>query len=191
MGGKRFLKVWLVLLSLLILFLFLAEHADRAGRAQRVQRIFDAAAGAAAEFSVPLPMILAVIEAESDFRPDVTSDAGACGLMQLMPDTFSFLQSERLHETLPSEAIFDPAVNVRYGACYLSYLLERFQNWPTVLAAYNAGERRVGEWLRDPALSASGKTLDCIPFSETDAYVKKVLEAFEYYDQKFSTHKRS
>ena len=191
MSGKRFLKIWLVLLSVLILLAFLADRADRAGRAQRLQHVLNTAADAAAEFSVPLPMILAVIEVESDFRPEAVSRAGACGLMQLMPDTFTFLQSERLHETLPSEAIFDPAVNVRYGACYLAYLLERFQNWPTVLAAYNAGERRVGEWLRDPAISSSGKTLDRIPFSETDAYVKKALEAFEYYDQKFSTHKRS
>jgi soluble lytic murein transglycosylase len=183
MWGKRFWKIWLVLLSALILCLYLAERADHIGRRQRLQRIFDAAVTAAAEFSVPLPLILAVIEVESDFRPEVISAAGAHGLMQLTPETFAFLRDERLHEQLPDEAILAPATNIRYGACYLSYLQEKFQDRSTALAAYNAGERRVSEWLKDPALSASGVTLDRIPFPETENYVKKVLVAFEFYDK--------
>ena len=186
-GGKGFLKVLAILLSLVILCLFLAECTEDARRERRMLRFFESARKAATEFSVPLPMILAVMEAESDFHPEAVSDAGASGLMQLMPDTFSFLRDERLCEDLPDTAIFDPAVNIRYGSCYLAYLYDRFGDWPTALAAYNAGEGRVQDWLEDPKLSPSGH-LTAIPYPETAAYVDRVLSAHVAYSQKYPTH---
>ena len=184
-GGNAFWRILLILFSALLLVVFLAECTAKARREQRMERILETAVAAATEFSVPLPMILAVMETESDFHPEAVSDAGACGLMQLMPDTFRFVRDECLSEQLSDTAIFDPTVNIRYGTYYLSYLLEQFESPSTALAAYNAGEGRVAEWLKDPALSKDGQ-LTVIPFPETAAYVKKVLAAYENYDQKYS-----
>ncbi len=183
-GGKEFLKAFCILLSLVLIILFLAKCTEHPRRERRMQRFFDLAKEAAVEFSVPLPMILAVMETESDFRAEAVSDAGACGLMQLMPETFAFLRDERLHEDLSDNAIFDPAINIRYGSYYLSYLYEQFEDWRTVLAAYNAGEGRVAEWLEDEALSPAGY-LETIPFPETAAYVKRALAAFSDYSKKY------
>ena len=135
----------------------------------------------AAEFDVPVAMILAVIRSESDFHHDATSPVGAKGLMQLMPQTFSWLCDE-LQEPLGAEKITDPETNVRFGTYYLSYLLKKFGSWRVALAAYNAGEGRVSEWLNDPSLALGG-TLRRIPYPETAAYVEKTLRYYTDYLQ--------
>ncbi len=124
-------------------------------------------------------MILSVIRAESDFHPDATSPVGAKGLMQLMPDTFAWL-CEELNEAHAEGEITDPETNIRFGSYYLSYLFEKFGSWRVALAAYNAGEGRVAEWLQDPTL-ASGGALRRIPYPETAAYVKKALAYYVDY----------
>lgn len=106
-------------------------------------------------------LIRAVIKAESDFDPVAVSKAGAIGLMQLMPKT-----AVRLDIRDP----YDPEENVSGGARYLRYLLDRFHgNLPLALAAYNAGEHRVGQTHALP------------PFQETREYVSKVLRFYDAY----------
>lgn len=184
MGRSGIYKALVITLSLAILCLFLAEITTETRRERRMRQYLDVARQSSAAYSIPLPIILAVIETESDFRPEAVSDAGACGLMQLMPETFIFLRDEKLCEDLSDHAIFDPAVNIRYGSYYLAYLYDRFDAWYTVLAAYNAGEGHVDEWLDDPALSKNGRLVR-IPFPETAAYVEKALKAFSDYSEKY------
>ncbi len=143
---------------------------------------------AAEEFEVPVALVMAVIRTESDFRADAVSVAGARGYMQLMPETFDWLREEKLCEPYRDDQIEDPTVNVRFGTYYLAYLLEQFGTWREALAAYNAGEGRVREWLEDPALSRDGTLLE-IPFSETETYVEQVLDAYEHYTKKYSKYK--
>ena len=184
-GERRIVTVLLVFLSLALLALFLAQSTANVRREKRENMYVHASLSAAAEFKVPFPLVLAVIRSESDFRPNAVSEAGACGLMQLMPETFSFLQKSAFDEQLPSNAIFDPAVNIRYGTYYLSYLFEKFGNWFTALAAYNAGEGRVGEWLTDTELAPDGR-LRNIPFPETAEYVQSTLEHYGAYREKYN-----
>ncbi len=167
-----------VLLFLVSLF-FLVYHCDRLALKRRESAVLALVGNAAAEFDVPVAMILAVIRAESDFYPDATSPVGARGLMQLMPDTFSWL-CEELREPHAASEITDPETSIRFGTYYLYYLYEKFGSWRVALAAYNAGEGRVTEWLADPALS-SGGTLRRIPYPETAAYVKKALGFYVDY----------
>ena len=176
---KRILTAFAVLLSLFVICLFLALCTEPYRRDRRELRYIEPARQSADTFDVPLALIMAVIRTESDFRPDAVSSAGACGLMQLMPETFSFLQEDAMGEILPDSAIFDPAVNIRYGTYYLSYLYKRFGSWKTALAAYNAGEGRVCDWL-----DANGQ-LTNIPYPETAQYVKTALAAFEAYRAKY------
>ncbi len=137
------------------------------------------------EYNIPVYIVYAIIDVESDFNPEASSGK-AYGLMQMTPDTFEWLTSNaHLGENLAFSELYNPDVSIRYGCYYLRYLRERFDNWDTVLAAYNAGPTRVAnEWLKNPSYSSDGKTLKKIPFVETRNYVKKVNQAKRYYRSK-------
>ncbi len=184
-SSKRVLAIAALLLSLAVIFLFLAELTDKRLRQKREDAVYDTVLTAAAAYGVSPAMILAVISTESDFYPDALSPVGAIGLMQLMPETFAFLRDERLKEKLADDAVWDTAVNIRYGTYYLSYLFARFGSWELALAAYNAGEGRVVEWLNDPTLS-DGKALFSIPYKETESYVAVTLSAYRDYLEKYN-----
>ncbi len=136
---------------------------------------------ASLEFGVPESMIYAVIKTESNFECDAVSNVGAIGLMQLLPETYSWV-AMRLGEKSEPGKISDPTFNIRYGTYYLSFLLERLENDETVYAAYNAGYSRVTGWLSDSRYSSDGKTLSEIPYKETENYVEKVKKAREKYE---------
>ena len=173
------IKVTVSLLLLLASLFFLIFTCDQASQKRRERAILPLVSAAAEEFDVPMAMILSVIRTESDFHPDAVSRAGALGLMQLMPQTFAWL-CEELQEPYDPKSITDPAVNIRFGTYYLFYLREKFGSWRVALAAYNAGEGRVSEWLADPTINLNG-TLRRIPYPETAAYVKKTLEYYVDY----------
>lgn len=125
------------------------------------------------ESGISPALVYAVMKAESGFREDAVSEAGAVGLMQLMPATAEFICRRDGAEFYP-DRLTDGAYNVTLGCRYLAYLLERFCVLQTAVAAYNAGEGTVENWLLDDSLSADGKSLSTIPFPETAEYVKKV-----------------
>lgn len=140
-----------------------------------------------AEYSVPEEIIFAVIKVESGFRANAKSKAGAVGLMQVMPKTFEWLTGKtHLDEQLPSVMLYDPEVNIRYGAYYLRYLKNKFEDWSTVFAAYNGGEGNVAKWLKDSTYSDDGVTLKSIPIEETSNYVKKVNNEIGVFREMFS-----
>ncbi len=182
---KRFLAVVAILLLLAILFVCLADLGARQLRDRREQAVYSEVLGVSASYGVSPAMVLAVCRTESDFRENALSPAGAVGLMQILPETFFYLRDEILHEELPDNALYLPEVNLRYGTYYLSYLFERFGSWQVTLAAYNAGEGRVAEWLADPTLS-DGEELFSIPFPETEHYVAATLDAYRYYLEKYN-----
>ena len=136
---------------------------------------------ASEEFDVPIERICAVIYVESRFDPSATSSVGARGLMQIMPATFVDVQ-KALKTDYTDEDLYDPAVNIRAGTYYLSYLYDILGDWELVHAAYNAGIGNVWSWLDDERYSKDGKLTD-IPFNETKNYVKKVAVAKEKYKE--------
>lgn len=135
------------------------------------------------EYDVPKELVFAVIKVESGFDPEAESSVGALGLMQMMPKTFEWLTGEEhLDENLSFEKLTDPEISIRYGTYYLRYLYLKFENWDTVLAAYNGGEGNVAKWLADPECSDGNGNLTYIPFEETRNYVKKVNDAMAKYE---------
>jgi len=132
------------------------------------------------EYNVPQDLIYAVIRTESSFDEKANSSAGAVGLMQIMPDTFDWI-SKHMDESYAEGAIYQPESNIKCGTFYLSYLYEKFGNWDTALAGYNAGHGRVAEWLSDTRYTDDGITLKNIPYTETNNYVIKVNKAKEMY----------
>ena len=81
-----------------------------------------------------------------------------------------------------------PQINIAYGSWYLRYLLEHYHgNTILALAAYNAGEGKVDEWLARAA--GSGETFRVarhVPFPETREYVTKVLDARRSYREQYA-----
>lgn len=137
---------------------------------------------ASQNYGLEKELICAVINTESRFDKDAESSAGARGLMQLTPDTYSWLAGLRGEETVDG-GLFDPEINIDYGCYFLRYLLDTYEYEETAVAAYNAGVNRVREWLDDPELSSDGKTLSVIPYEETSNYVKKVEKAKKKYKE--------
>lgn len=182
---KRLITVLAIFLLLAILCLSLAHFTDKHLRHKREKAVYSIVLAAANTYGVSPAMVLAVIRTESDFYQDAHSSAGAVGLMQLLPQTFVYLREEKLKENLTDNDLWKPQVNIRYGTYYLSYLFSRFGNWRVALAAYNAGEGRVEEWLSDSTLSDGENLLD-IPYPETARYVTVTLDAYCDYLEKYN-----
>lgn len=119
---------------------------------------------AAQQNRLPLPLVKAVIRAESGFTPGAVSGKGAMGLMQLMPTTAAFLGVKNP---------FCPQENVMAGCRYLRDLLDTLNGSVALaLAAYNAGLQRVIN---------SGYQVPAI--AETQDFVDKVIRYFFSYQQ--------
>lgn len=128
--------------------------------------------------------ICAVIAVESRFNKYALSSKGAMGLMQLMPAT-ALSMSEQVNIDLTNlNDLYDETINVRLGTTYLRYLKNKFFNIATVLAAYNAGETVVNEWLMDENYSKDGVVLTTTPYKETNDYIVKVMETLKIYRNK-------
>ena len=99
-------------------------------------------AEAAQRFGISQAWIRAVMQAESAGDARAVSPAGAMGLMQIMPGTWSTLQARYGLDADP----FDAHDNILAGAAYLRELHDRYGT-PGFLAAYNAGPERYDEYL--------------------------------------------
>ena len=138
--------------------------------------------------TVPASLALAVIRQESSFDPGVVSAAGARGLMQLMPGT-----AAQVARVLPAPAgpLTDPTINMQLGTAYLAALLAQFGGaQPEAIAAYNAGARRVHDWIAASGAPSVGDAMidwiELIPFAETRNYVQRVLENETVYRSRLS-----
>lgn len=136
---------------------------------------------AAKDYNLQPALIYGVIHTESRFDPDAGSSVGALGLMQIMPETFDWLQEKRGESgKYTTEDLYTPSVNIDYGSYLLRYFLDYYGNEKCAVAAYNAGFE-VSNWLEDPNCSPDGMTLDVIPYPETSEYVVKVENAKQKY----------
>jgi soluble lytic murein transglycosylase len=128
--------------------------------------------GHAENYDLDAALLAAVIYRESKFETDARSHAGAMGLMQLLPETAKGIALHTGGSKFRVEDLYDPEINVRYGAFYLRRLVRKYGDERLALAAYNAGQRNVDDWL------AADKG---IAFEETREYVDDVLELRDVY----------
>ncbi|MBA2614369.1 MAG: lytic transglycosylase domain-containing protein [Actinobacteria bacterium] len=129
--------------------------------------------GHARNYQLDPALLAAVIYRESKFDAEARSRSGAVGLMQLLPSTAKGIAVHTGGKAFVVADLVDPEINVRYGAFYLRRLLRKYEDERLALAAYNAGQRNVDEWLA----SDGGR----IGFPETRQYVREVLELREVY----------
>jgi soluble lytic murein transglycosylase-like protein len=129
-------------------------------------------------YGIEQALIRAVIKTESDFDPLVVSSAGACGLMQLMPETA---------RAMGVTDVWDPRQNIMGGARYLQILARKFcktrvtgnaagpglvcspDERMKVIAGYHAGPGAVEKYGGLP------------PYETTKSYVTTVLGRYEQY----------
>ncbi|HET7130344.1 MAG TPA: lytic transglycosylase domain-containing protein [Gaiellaceae bacterium] len=117
-------------------------------------------------------LMAAVIYQESKFQPSVESSSGAIGLMQLTPSTARGIAIRTGGSAFRTSDLYDPEINIRYGAWYLDNLFAKYHDERLVLAAYNAGQGNVDRWL------SHGQS---IQFPETRAYVARVEHLKQIY----------
>ncbi|MDZ7291603.1 MAG: lytic transglycosylase domain-containing protein [candidate division KSB1 bacterium] len=123
-----------------------------------------------------IDLICATITHESamTWRPDIRSQAGAMGLMQIMPATGVVLAAdEGIPWTSPEKILYNPILNIRLGCRYLSNLISLYE-LDGGLAAYNGGEKRAAIWL------ANGKN-DRMLWAETRDYIPAVLKLYQEF----------
>ncbi len=130
---------------------------------------------------LPESFVLSLAKAESSFRPEVKSHAGAIGLMQLMPATARMTDKEKGKNFNPL-MLTVPEYNIRLGTKHLRDLLNQYQQ-DTVytLAAYNAGAGAVNRWRKSFGELPKDEFIESIPYMETRDYVKKIVAYMEIY----------
>lgn len=120
-------------------------------------------------------LVAALIRQESTFNPKIRSQAGARGLMQIMPATAKIIAHE-LRRRYRSSDLYNPEVNIRFGTHYFRSVLNRFRGRVDyALASYNAGPHRVRLWTGMNLELDPEEFIEDIPFTETRNYVKLVL----------------
>jgi soluble lytic murein transglycosylase len=134
--------------------------------------------GHARNYGLDPALLAAVIYQESKFDAHAKSSSGAIGLMQLLPDTAKGIALHTGGSRFRVEDLYDPEINVRYGAWYLHHLLLKYGDEKDALAAYNAGQDNVDRWRR------AGKG---IQFAETRAYVARVEQLKQIYRRAYGT----
>jgi soluble lytic murein transglycosylase len=135
----------------------------------------------AAEKHLDPALIAAVIYAETKFDPRPSS-AGAQGLMQILPATAYFIAHLSGGYRFTASDLATPRINVAYGSYYLRYLLDHYSgNEMLAVAAYNAGLANVDSWVGRANAAGTRLAVADIPFSETRAYVQRVLQAQRAY----------
>ena len=129
-------------------------------------------------------LVYAIIKCESGFDENAESHAGACGLMQITPETFEWLKTHA--KKIPvkiDEDIHDPRTNIMLGTLFVSMLMNKYENEKLVLCAYNAGMSVVDRWLRSSGNFQDTHDIENIPYPETKNYVKKVERAKKIYKE--------
>jgi len=131
----------------------------------------------AENYDLDAELLAAVIYSESRFNPRARSEAGAIGLMQLLPETARGIALRTGGTNFVVDDLYVPELNVRYGAWYLRNLLNRYGDERTALAAYHAGQGNVDRW------RAEGLGIE---FPETRSYVERVERAKRVYADSYA-----
>ncbi|MYB51409.1 MAG: lytic transglycosylase domain-containing protein [Acidobacteriia bacterium] len=129
-------------------------------------------------------LVAALIRQESEFHPGARSRAGALGLMQIMPGTGRGLFRRLGISGFTNRKLTVPDTSLRLGTFHLKEVLAQFGGeLEKTLAGYNAGERRIGQWMALGPFEDNEEFAETIPFSETRGYVQSVLRNRAMYER--------
>ncbi len=131
-------------------------------------------------------LVASIIRVVSGYRRDARSSKGACGLMQIMPETAEWAARQLGLADYSQDLLFDPETNIMIGAWYYRHLLKCFRDETVLaLAAYNGGPSNVERWLSEGTWSGRIEDLGDIPYPETARYVRRVLNMHRIYHRAY------
>jgi soluble lytic murein transglycosylase len=132
---------------------------------------------------IDVSWLYGLVRAESAFIEDVSSPAGALGLMQVMPKTGQYMAKYIGLKDFKTSKLKKAGTNIPIGSAYMKKMLADFNgNIVLATAAYNAGPHRVSKWLPKKGCEESDVWVEKIPFDETRKYVRRVLAFANIYD---------
>jgi len=177
-NSKRFKYILILAVSLAVIVLML----DNTSRIMFPVKYKEYVGAYSEKNNVDPFLVLAIIKVESKFNPDAVSPKNARGLMQISLKTGQWGAKVLKFDRYDGNSLFDPETNISIGCWYLKVLAEEFDgNNELMLAAYNGGSGNVREWLKNKDYSSNGKSLDKVPFRETEKYIKKVINYRSIY----------
>ncbi len=125
--------------------------------------------------------VYAIMRKESSFLPHVVSPSDARGLLQLIPSTGQEV-AKRLGVPFYTDELFDPEVNIRFGAAYLGGLLKRFGEQIALAAgAYNAGSHAMMRWCDQWGSRPLDEFVELVTYDQAREYIKRVLAVYAHY----------
>src|SRR5581483_6472151 len=132
-------------------------------------------------------LVASLIRQESEFNPEAVSNKNAVGLMQLLPKTGKLVAKEEKLRHFKANLLLTPGVNLQLGTKYFRTMVNKFGSFEYALAAYNAGDDRVKDWLSAGNFRDPQEFVESIPFTETREYVQAILRNASVYRQLYGT----
>ena len=150
---------------------------------ERLRPLLEHFRSSAAENDLDPLMLAAQAYQESELDHSKKSPAGAVGIMQIKPSTAA-------DRNVGIDDISSPADNIRAGARYMRFLMDRYfsepdmgeaHQWLFALAAYNAGKHRVKSWQSEREYREPAEFVETVPFTETRNYIQAVMRNYLTY----------
>ncbi len=127
-------------------------------------------------------LVASLIRQESEFNAGAISPANAYGLMQLLPSVGKSLAKKHGIKRFSTSQLLDPSINLELGTIYLKQAIDRYGGQVEyALAAYNAGDTPVRQWLASNDYKDVPEFVESIPYTETREYVQAILRNRELY----------
>ena len=178
---KRYIIPVLTLIIVLVLLFSVVRVQDMVLKQVYPQKYNEYVTKYAEQYGVDSLLVYAIIKAESNFKPDITSSSNAKGLMQLMEET-AIETAEKIHIEYTEDCLYKPETNINLGIKYYSELLAEYNdNYLLALTAYNAGTGNLKKWIEQGIIKPDGSNIEDIPYKETNNYVRKIVRDYNIY----------
>ena len=127
-------------------------------------------------------LVASLVRQESEFNPTAVSPAHAYGLMQLLASVGKENAKREGIKGFQAAQLLNPATNLQLGTRNLKSVLARFGGQPEyALAAYNAGDVPVRQWMGNGDYKDIAEFVESIPYTETREYVQAIMRNREMY----------
>lgn len=134
-------------------------------------------------------LVASLIRQESEFNPGAVSRANAYGLMQLLPSVGKSMARKQGIKRFSTAQLLNPSTNIQLGTLNLSQVLSRYGGQPEyALAAYNAGDVPVRQWMSVGDYKDIPEFVESIPYTETREYVQAILRNRLFYRTLYGKH---
>jgi soluble lytic murein transglycosylase len=134
-------------------------------------------------------LVASLIRQESEFNSGAVSRANAYGLMQLLPSVGKSIARKQRMRGFTTSQLLNPTINLQLGTVNLNEVLARYGGQPEyALAAYNAGDVPVRQWMSAGDYKDIAEFVESIPYTETREYVQAILRNRILYQAVYSKH---